>query len=158
MKNCPNCGSQINDDAAFCPFCGTRFAQQAPAQGYAAPQQVLMIAPYDHTREFDPKDISDNKVYAMISYLMGVIGVIIGLLAAQSSPYVAFHVRQALKFSVLDTLLGIIALVFFWTFLIPILAGITYAVLFVVRIICFVQICQGKALEPAIIRSIGFLK
>ena len=45
MKNCPNCGSQINDDAAFCPFCGTRFAQQAPAQGYAAPQQVLMIAP-----------------------------------------------------------------------------------------------------------------
>lgn len=158
MKKCPNCGSQINDDAAFCPFCGTRFAQQAPAPGYVPPQQVLMIAPYDHTREFDPKDISDNKVYAMILYLMGVVGVIIGLLAAQSSPYVAFHVRQALKFSVLDTLLGIIALVFCWTLLIPILAGIAFVVLFVVRIICFVQICQGKALEPVIIRSFGFLK
>lgn len=158
MKNCPNCGNQINDDAAFCPFCGSRFNQQAASQGYAVPPQVIMVAPYDHTREFDGKDISDNKVYCMVIYLMGVVGVIIGLLAAQSSPYVAFHVRQALKFTVVDTLLGIVALVLCWTVLIPIAAGIAFAVLYVVRIICFVQICEGKALEPVIIRSLGFLK
>lgn len=158
MKKCPNCGNQINDDALFCTFCGSRFAQQESFDGYAAQPQVVMVAPYDHTREFDAKDISDNKVYCMVIYLMGVVGIIIGLLAAQSSPYVAFHVRQALKFTVVDTLLGMAALVLFWTFLIPILAGIAFVVLYVVRIICFVQICQGKALEPAIIRSFGFLK
>lgn len=170
MKICPNCGNQINDDAAFCPFCGTHFqqdgqqAQQAqqvgsmPAQGYAAQSNVMYIAPYDHTREFDPKDISDNKVYGMVIYLMSVVGIIIGLLAAQNSPYVAFHVRQALKFSVVDILVGIIALVLCWTFIVPIAALIVYVILWVVRIICFVQICQGKAVEPVIIRSLGFLK
>lgn len=157
MKNCPNCGNQINDDAAFCPFCGSRFGQQATAERCTQPQ-VIRVAPYDHTREFEEKDISDNKVCCMVIYLMGVIGIIVGLLAAQSSPYVAFHVRQALKFTVVDALLGIAALVFLWTFLIPLLAGIAFLVLYVVRIICFVQICQGKALEPAIIRSLGFLK
>lgn len=158
MKNCPNCGNQISDDSAFCPFCGSRFAQQESTNGYAAQPQVIMVAPYDHTRDFDAKDISDHKVYCMIVYLMGALGIIIGLLAAQSSPYVAFHVRQALKFTVLDILLGVAALVFFWTFLIPILVAIALVVLYVIRIICFVQICQGKALEPAIVRSLGFLR
>lgn len=158
MKQCPHCGNQIHDDASFCPFCGSRFDQQAAKSGYAPGTQVILVAPYDHTREFDPKDVSDNKVYCMVIYLMGVIGVIIGLLAAQSSPYVAFHVRQALKFTVVDTLIGLVALVSFWTLVVPVLAGIALAVLYVVRIICFVQICQGKALEPVIIRSLGFLK
>lgn len=158
MKNCPTCGNQIHDDATFCPFCGNRVVQTMPSDSHAVQPQVIMVAPYDHTREFDAKDISDHKVYCMSIYLMGVIGIIIGLLAAQSSPYVEFHVRQALKFTVLDTLLGVLALVFVWTFLVPIAAGIAFLVLYVVRIICFVQICQGKASEPPIVRSFGFLK
>lgn len=165
MKICPNCGNQMQDEATFCPYCGTAFQQeagQAPAQPtageYAAQGNVVYIAPYDHTREFDPADISDNKVYCMLLYLIGIVGVIIGLLAAQKSPYVSFHVRQALKFTVCDVLLGLIALVLFWTFLVPVAALIAYLVLVVVRIICFVQICQGKAMEPVIIRSMGFLK
>lgn len=162
MKNCPYCGNQIKDDAAFCPFCGNQLGQadsaNAGGNGYAPQPNVIMVAPYDHTREFDPKDVSDNKVYCMAIYLMSVVGIIIGLLAAQSSPYVAFHVRQALKFAVLDTLLGLISLVLCWTVVVPILAGIAAVVLLVVRIICFVQICQGKAVEPAVIRSFGFLK
>ncbi|MCI6896753.1 MAG: zinc-ribbon domain-containing protein [Gemmiger formicilis] len=161
MKNCPYCGNPLNDDAAFCTQCGHQLGQNAganPGGTYAPQPNVIMVAPYDHTREFDPKDVSDNKVYCMAIYLMSVVGIIIGLLAAQSSPYVVFHVRQALKFAVLDTLLGLISLVLCWTVVMPILAGIAAVVLLVVRIICFVQICQGKAVEPAIIRSFGFLK
>ena len=52
----------------------------------------------------------------------------------------------------------IIGAVFFWTFLIPVACGICYAVLFVVRIICFFSICKGQAKEPPIIRSLGFLR
>ena len=94
----------------------------------------------------------------MLRYLLGTVGVIIALLGSNSSPYAGFHVRQALKFTVLDILLGIIAAVFFWTFLIPIVCGICYVILFVVRIISFFSICQGKAKEPVIVRSFGFLR
>lgn len=164
MKICPHCGNQINDDAVFCPFCGTPFqsveatSQNNSGSPYMPQSNVMYIAPYDHTREFEEKDISENKVYCMVAYLIGIFGVIIGLLAAQKSPYVSFHVRQALKFTVCDTLLGIIALVLCWTFIVPIVAAIAYVVLYVVRVICFVQICQGKAVEPAIVRELGFLK
>lgn len=158
MKFCPHCGNQLNDDAAFCPNCGTRFGQEGQQPNYAQQPNVIMIAPYDHTREFDPKDISDNKVYCMIIYLLGVFGVIVGLLAGQQSPYVSFHVRQALKISVVEILVGLCAALLFWTIIVLFVAAIFIIVLGVVRIICFVQICQSKAVEPAIIRSIGFLK
>jgi len=114
---------------------------------------------YDHTSEFDPKDISDNKVIAMLVYLMGIVGVILAaLIGANTSPYVAFHIRQSLKFMVVEILLVLCCAILFWTIIVPVVAGIFEVVLSVVKIICFVQICQGQAKEPAIIRSFGFLK
>ena len=41
--------------------------------------------PYDHTSEFTAKDISDNKVIAMLVYLMGTIGIIVALLASKDA-------------------------------------------------------------------------
>ncbi len=151
MKFCPNCGTQMEDNAAFCPKCG--------AQPNAAPNMTYApVDPYDHTAEFDPQDISDNKVYAMLVYLMGTIGIIIALLAAQNSRFVAFHVRQALKIVAVNLLMVIAAAVLFWTIIVPIAAGVMAVVFWVIKIICFFQICSGKAKEPAIIRSLGFMK
>ena len=184
MKICPNCKNQLPDDAFFCTACGTRFvpnpeATQAggpipnpmpnpnvpPQFGGPMPNQIppYMQAPppfdpYDHTAEFDPKDISDNKVISMLVYLLGWIGIIIALLACNNSPYASFHVRQALKFVVVEVLTALIAVVLCWTFIVPIAFGILAIILFVIKIICFFQICNGKAKEPAIIRSLGFLK
>ncbi len=167
MKVCPKCGSQMDDTDAFCKTCGMSFGGGAPHENPQQPnggqqnnwqQPVYHFDPYDHMAEFDPKDISDNKVIAMLCYLLGTVGVIIALLGSQSSPYAAFHVRQSLKFTVVDILLGIIGAVFFWTFLIPVACGICYAILFVVRIICFFSICKGSAKEPPIIRSLGFMR
>ena len=151
MKFCPNCGTQMEDNAAFCPKCGVQ-PNAAPKVTYAP------VDPYDHTAEFDPQDISDNKVYAMLVYLMGTIGIIIALLAAQSSRFVAFHVRQALKIVAVNLLMGIISAVLIWTFIVPIAAGVMAVVFWVIKIICFFQVCSGKAKEPAIIRSLGFMK
>lgn len=134
----------------------------APQQGAIPPQGVYAAAPaydpYDHTAEFDPKDISDNKVFAMLCYLMGIFGIIIALLASNSSKYAMFHVRQALKFEVVNILMLICTLVLFWTIIVPVAYGIMSAVLWVIKIICFFQICSGKAKEPAIIRSLKFLR
>ena len=108
MKFCPNCRSQLSDETTFCPMCGVQLPVGAPQQ---PPVYQPQYAPYDHTAEFDPRDISDNKVYAMLLYLLGIPGIIIALLAANSSKYVAFHLRQALKFVVTETLLTLASLI-----------------------------------------------
>lgn len=182
MKTCPNCQNQINDAAMFCPNCGAQFAapqgnpdQQAPnynqpPYGYA-PQPAY--DPFDHTAEFDAKDISDNKVIGMLIYLAGYIGILVALLMANTSKFVSFHIRQALKFEVTALLFGlaygvglfVIALIALIPVLGWIIAGIYVliglavpAVLFVLKIICFVDICKGQAKEPALIRNLKFMK
>lgn len=199
MKICPGCGSAMEDSAAFCTKCGTKFNNNSAEntsstehtqntgtdsgtacnpnngaytnaannnhtnQAYnQAPNYqngpVYVADPYDHTAEFTAKDISDNKVIAMLVYLLGTMGIIIALLGAHSSPYAAFHVRQALKFTVIYVLMGIITVFLFWTLIVPLAALLAILVLFVVKIICFFSICKGQAKEPPIIRSFGFLR
>lgn len=159
MKICPTCRAQLTDETSFCPMCGAQVPAGAPQNpGYQQPYPYAPADPYDHTAEYDPKDISDNKVYAMLLYLLGIPGIIIALLAANSSKYVSFHLRQALKFTVVETLMTLAATFLAFTFIVPIAAGIMVCVLFVIKIICFFQICGGKAKEPAIIRGLGFLK
>ena len=170
MKYCPNCGSGIADEATFCPACGNNIGNPGnPAPGYnpnpgynpgynPAPAYPV-YDPFDHTSEFDPKDISDNKVICMLIYLAGYVGIFVALLMAGSSKYVAFHVRQALKFEVAIMLLGIIGVVGAILFFIPtIVAAVMICVLSVIKIICFFQICNGQAKEPAIIKNLKFMK
>lgn len=161
MKTCTKCGASLEDAAAFCNVCGqptgapaTPGVAPAPAPAPAVPA----FDPYDHTHEFDAKDISDNKVIAMLVYLMGIIGVIIALLASSTSPYAAFHVRQSLKFTVVETLLGLISILLCWTIIVPIAVAVFCVVLFVCKIICFFSICKGKAKEAPIICKLNFLR
>lgn len=181
MKICPKCGTPLEDSVKFCTTCGVNF-EPAPAAAEPAkenvqnnysnqqtpygqnpffgqqPQYNAPADPFDHTNEFDPRDISDNKVIAMLIYLMGIAGVLIALLSQNHSAYVAFHLRQALKFMVCNSLLAIVAAVLSWTFIVPIVCAIAIIVLLVVKIICFVDICKGQAKEPFIIRNLDFLK
>lgn len=86
MKFCSKCGAQLDDNAVFCPSCNSSVA---PAQ----PGMNAYVDPYDHTAEFDAKDVSNNKVYAMLLYLMGIVGIVIALLASRDSDYLKFHIR-----------------------------------------------------------------
>ena len=91
----------------------------------------------------------------MLPYLMGAMGLIIAILLANTSKYVSFHVRTALKFTVVETLLAFVMII-------PFLGWIAYSVCvticLVLRIIAFFQVCKGKAKDPAIIGGLGFLK
>ena len=113
--------------------------------------------PFDHTEEFTSEDIAYGKLWAMCVYLLDIVGIFLALLGAKESPYVMFHLRQGLKLTVVEVLLGIAAALLFWTFLVPIAAGFALAALLVIKAICFVNVCKGKAKEPAIIRKLGFL-
>ncbi len=151
MKFCPNCGAQLEEGAAGCPSCGAVFvAQPAPAAVYADPT--------DHTAEFDAADISENKVFAMLPYLLSVVGVIIALLAKTESRYTAFHVRQSLKIFICQALVGILSAVLAITLIVPLAGAVCEIILLVVQIICFFQVCAGRAKEPAIVNRLGFLK
>ncbi len=170
MKICTHCNTQAEDTAVFCCNCGTPFATEDTAQNtYTPPQQnyyqppatqpyAPVFDPYDHTAEFDPKDISENKVVSMLVYLMGAVGIIIALLVGNNSPYAAFHVRQALKFTVVEILATIGMVLLFWTGIAVIAYAILMCALLIIKIVCFFQICGGKAKEPAIIRGLDFLK
>lgn len=156
MAFCPNCGNQIPEGTTFCTNCGTPVGapqQQIPVQ--PIPPMVPAFDPTDHTAEFDPQDISDNKIFAMSAYLLGALGIIIALLAGGQSPYAMFHARQSLKISIVGILCVVVMAIPFigW-----IIGGIASIVIAVIAIICFVQVCKGQAKEPAIIKDFKFLK
>lgn len=146
MKFCPQCKTTYDDNVNVCTQCGT------PLMTFqtAAPYDIT-----DHTAEFDPADISQNKIFAMTAYLLGFIGIIIALLAAGASPYTAFHVRQALKLQVV----AVISLIFMVVPIIGWLAVLIWSIVTIVlEIICFVRVCAGRAVEVPIISSFAFLK
>jgi len=164
MAICQKCGIQVVEGTAFCPNCGAPLAQPQQAPQYQPPvapppyQPVApVVDPSDHTADFDAEDISANKVVAMAAYLLGILGIVVALLAAPESKYASFHARQALKLEVVNTLLSIVTVVLVWTFIVPIVGGIAVAVLFVIRIILFFQVCSGKAKDAPLLSKIGFL-
>lgn len=160
MVFCNNCGTQMDDNATFCPACGTRAETPVTPDpnpvsgGYYAPP----VDPKDHTGEFTAEDVSENKVIAMLPYLFGLFGLLLSLIAASDSKYAAFHSRQALKIIVLSTLNSIILLLTCWLIIPILVCGVFSIVLFVVKIICFIDVCKGHAKDAPIIDSFSFLK
>ena len=83
MRFCPNCGTQLPDDAAFCTNCGTRFEsqpQQAPANnqyGYQAPQ--AQQKPKKSPLEFIKKMPKKKLIILGSAILTGIIVLILAL-------------------------------------------------------------------------------
>lgn len=147
MAFCSNCGKEVPDGASACPACGTPLAKA----------EIAVVQNWDHTSEFDAKDISDNKVYALSAYIFSFIGIFLCHILAKGSDYAQFHAREALKLDVVTIVVYLISCVLCWTCIVPVAGVVFILILFVVRIICFIQVCKGEAKEPWLIRSIGAL-
>lgn len=167
MKTCPNCHCQIEDDALYCPVCGTALNLCIPPNpSYTEPraefippvEEVPAIDPYDHTEDYLEEDINATKLICMLVYLLDFFGVIIALLAARESEYTAFHVRQSMKFTVVEILMALVTGLLCWTVVVPVVALVALIVLLVIKFVSFTQVCSGKAKEPVLIRSIKFLQ
>lgn len=168
MKNCPNCRNQVNDSATFCPVCGTTLdaighieipqfhKEPAAPLPSAVPVQEVPKA-WDHTQNFCKSDIAENKLLCMSVYLLGAVGIIIGLLMSPKSEFTRFHVRQSLKFIILEALILLFSAILCWTFIVPILGMIALLVLLIAKILCFVDVCRGKAVESSVLQYIKFL-
>ncbi len=149
MAFCSTCGTEIPDGASVCPSCGTPAGQVAP---------VETVDQWDHTSEFDPKDISDNKIYALSAYMFSIFGVILCQILAKESPYAQFHARQSLKLELTALLSTFVAVLLCWTCIVPIAWVIFVIMLSVIEIIAVVQVFMGKAKEPWLVRSIGLFR
>ena len=132
--------------------------QYQPAPGFVPPYQAPVAPdPDDHTPEMDPEDIKENKLYAILVYLLGPIGIIIALLKDKESKFLNFHVRLSIKYLIVETILLVITAVLSFTIIIGIAGGVCLIIVAVLEIITFVQACKGQAKDPAIIKKIKFL-
>lgn len=150
MRYCINCGNQLEDNVVFCPKCGQS------VQGVGA--GTVYVDLYDHTAEFDAEDVKQNKIFAMLIYIFGVVGIIIALLASRNSAYIKFHVTQCAKLLITVALTAIVMALLAFTVIVPIFGGIWLIVLIVCDIISFFKTSSGRSVEMPVIRSIGFLK
>ena len=167
MKNCPNCHNQAKDEALFCPVCGTTLdavPQPDPDYFRPAPQPVPVTMPvikvppkFDHTEDYTAGDIRESKLACMCAYLLDFVGMIIALLMCPTSEFARFHIRQSMKFTVLEVLLTLASALLCWTFIVPILGLIALLVLSVLKLICFADVCKGQAKDAPILRDLKFL-
>ncbi len=151
MAFCKKCGTQLPEEAKNCPNCGESVGFDASA----AINNLTNTA--DTTSSFDPKDIADNKIMAVLAYLWLLF--LIPLLAAPQSPYARFHTNQGIVLFLVSIVAGIVGGILL---LIPILGWIVSSLLnlalFVLMILGIVNAVQGKAKELPLIGRFRILK
>ena len=111
MKYCPHCGAEIADDVRFCPTCG---------------KETVITVPVSTDPEFDPQDIADNRMLAMLGYLTCGI---LPMLGARNSAYAMHHTNQALWIFIGSLLCGLVCII-------PILGWLVAAVGSVFLVVC----------------------
>lgn len=172
---CTSCGTKL--DVAPAPQAPVNPAPQYqapvnPAPQYQAPQSQFnpnpaynqaqpgasMRDPTDHTAEFAEEDVAENKPFALLIYIGGLIGLLIAIFLKKDSAYLRFHIRQGIKIYLAELLLTVffaltaILLITYFAFIILLL------IIIIVRLICFFDTAKGLSKEPPIIKSLSFLK
>ncbi len=118
----------------------------------------------DTTSEFDPNDINQNKIMAILAYF-GIL-VVIPILAAKESKFARFHANQglvlfiaSLAYWVVMQVITAIVLAISWklAFILTILS-IVYLVFLVLAILGIINAATGKAKELPIIGKYRLLK
>ena len=148
MAICNKCGQQIDDNVQTCPYCGAPNGVAGNAQNFV--NNFTNTA--DSTAQFDPQDIQDNKVMALLAYLGFLF--LIPLLAAPNSSFARYHANQGLVLFILEAITSVISFIpFGW-----IISGILGIFGLVLTIIGIVNAANGQAKQLPLIGGITILK
>ena len=148
MALCNKCGQQIDDNVQTCPYCGAPNGVAGNAQNFV--NNFTNTA--DSTAQFDPQDIQDNKVMALLAYLGFLF--LIPLLAAPNSKFARYHANQGLVLFILEAITSVISFIpFGW-----IISGILGIFGLVLTIIGIVNAANGQAKQLPLIGGITILK
>lgn len=106
-----------------------------------------IFTPEDKTYEFDTADIEQNKVMALLSYIIFFIP----LLACPNSSFAKFHANQSLVLTIANIIVGLLGNI-------PVIGrftGILNAAITILSILGLVYAAQGKAKELPLIKALG---
>ena len=141
MSKCPKCGAEYTDEAV-CPSCG---------------EQTEVI----ETEVYDAKDVEDNKIYSILSYL-GFL-VLVPIFAAQDSPFARFHANQGLVLLIAELIAAVISTVLWFIpvagLVLSLVIGLPlYLITVVFMVMGIINAYQGKAKELPLIGRFNILK
>ena len=136
---CSSCGTEVGDNAAFCPKCGKSTGAQVTGGGAAAAPSPATAAP--------TAGIQDN-VAGLLAYLVIPAIIFLVLEPYNRNKFIRFHAFQALSVAVIAivvhavltfSLIGVILLVPF------------NLLLLVVMVICMIKAYQGQIFKLPLI-------
>lgn len=160
MAFCTRCGSNLQEGSMVCPNCGAP-VNQAQNQSFDFNQVTDMP---DHTNEFDPADIQQNKILAVLGYI-GIL-FLVPLLAAPNSRFAKFHANQGLVLFLLEMVWNIVTQIIVAvlgvfiknTFFISAIFGLLSIALLVLACLGIYNAATGKAKELPVIGKIKIIK
>ena len=120
----------------------------------------------DSTKDFDKKDIEENKVYSIFAYL-GIL-VLIPLLAAPKSKFARYHSNQGLILLIIEVAAAVLQSILHLIFtavidvhavdvIISIIFYLFYLGILVLVILGIVNVCQEKAKQLPLIGKFKIL-
>lgn len=163
MAFCRNCGAELPEGANNCTQCGAPTAgEQQAQQSNDGVQDFInnVTNTADFTTEYDPKDIQDNKVMAILSYIGFLF--LIPLLAAPQSKFARFHVNQGMILFLLgycvSAVFNILGAIPFIGILFSIIGWLFAVATLVFMILGIINASQGQAKELPVIGKIRLMK
>lgn len=106
-----------------------------------------IFMPEDKTYKYDTADIEQNKVMALLSYIIFFIP----LLACPNSPFAKFHANQSLVLTIANVIVIFLGKI-------PVIGkvtGLLNAIITILSILGLVYAAQGKAKELPLIKALG---
>lgn len=77
---CPNCGAQIDEAAAFCPYCGQRFNKPLSPQfnHQSVPNNTYQYPPQFNYMSYQPEEAPASPAHALavMAKILGMFSVI----------------------------------------------------------------------------------
>lgn len=164
MAYCRNCGAQVDDNVKFCPACGTPTGVEeksgfdvSGATKAAGDKFKEVTDTKDHTGEYDPADIEQNKTISLFSYL-GIL-ILVPIFGAKNSAFARFHINQGLALIILEVIfnfvIGILDYIFanvtFFGPLVALLGSLGNIALFALTVMGIYNAVNGRAKDLPII-------
>lgn len=161
MDKCSRCGSDLETGKSYCTFCGARVDDDDNNKGKNYDFTNMMYGGKNFSEEFDARDIVENKVFCILSYL-GIL-FIVGLIAQPNSKVVKFHANQGLVLFIAETVLGIAGgmmgvIPFIGAVMTAIIGMAASAVVLAAFIYQLINISDGKVKKLPVIGDITLIK